>query len=79
MAREEVSKIWYNLCLKKASYFFNDALWNAAFGGHLDLINFLLEIGPKDYESILMGASYGGHLDIIKMAIEMVRTILIKL
>jgi hypothetical protein len=49
---------------------YNKAVKRAALGGHIAIINLLLDLGADNYNDILDYASQGGHLDIVMMVIK---------
>lgn len=51
----------------------DDAHWyffSACEGGHLDMINMLIEKGVTNWDTGMIGACHGGHLEVVKMMIE---------
>ena len=61
---------WLNL-----PWIFIEAMYWAAKGGHLEIVQYLIEKGEEtnqqlDFNSTMYSAAEGGHLDIIKLMIE---------
>ena len=53
----------------KMNLYWNNGLYGACRGGHIDCIKFLIDKGA-DPNYGLYGACWGGHLDIVKLMIE---------
>ena len=45
----------------------NTALGAAACGGHMDIVQLMLDKGATNYNSGLFGAALGGHMDIVQL------------
>ncbi len=61
------SGYWINYCIKKGADEWNWGLEGACKGGHLDIIELMIDKGANWG---LEGACKGGHLDIIELMIE---------
>ncbi len=65
------SKYWINYFIKKdADVDVDYGLYGACEGGHLEIVNLMLQKGANDCNYGLCGACEGGHLDIINTMIE---------
>lgn len=49
----------------------NFALKGACYGGHMDIVKFLIEKGAKNYSYGAYGACYGGYYDVVKYLIDL--------
>jgi len=63
------SKYWINCFIKKGADDYNFGLYGACLGGHLDIINMMLQKGA-DVNYGLYGACLGGHLDLVNMMLQ---------
>ena len=50
--------------------FYDDIAEAAAEGGHLDIIDKMLELGGGNYQAMAETAAEHGHLDIVKFIVE---------
>ena len=63
-------KLW-----NKSKYIYNQAMAWAAYGGHLDIVKYLIKKGKEankrlDFNDAMADAARGGHLDIVKYMIK---------
>jgi len=64
-----ISKYWINYFIKKGANNWNYILSVACQGGHLDLVNMMIQKGANVNWG-LAGACKGGHLDLVNMMIQ---------
>lgn len=50
--------------------FYDEALFYAAKGNNLVIIDLLKELGANSFENMLKGAIIGGHLDLVRSTVE---------
>ena len=63
---EELYNTW-----NKSKRIYNFAMARAAEGGHLDIVQYLIdEKGANDFDLAMINAAKGGHLGIVKLMIE---------
>lgn len=48
----------------------NDGLENAAKGGHISIVEYLLDHGATDFNDALSSAAEGGHMNIVQLMLE---------
>jgi Ankyrin repeats (3 copies) len=49
---------------------FNSAMVSAARGGHMEIVNLMIEKGATDFDKAMNYAAYGGHIEIVKLMIK---------
>jgi ankyrin repeat protein len=55
---------------KDGRLIFNSAMYEAAKGGHMEIVKFMIEKGGKDFDWTMTNAARGGHMEIVKLMIE---------
>lgn len=50
---------------------YNASLESACEGGHIEMVNWMIELGATDYNKGLYGACVGGHVDLINLMLTL--------
>ena len=61
---------FYNEWGKDSKYIYNYAMFAAAYGGYLDIVNLMIDKGAADFNMAMCLAAGKGYLDIVKCLIE---------
>ncbi len=56
--------------MNKDVQFWNDMMYGACLGGHMEIVNFMIEKGADNWNGGLYEACLGGHMEIVKLMIE---------
>lgn len=52
---------------------YNDIMYEAARGGHMDIVRMMLSLEANDYQGTLNGAAFGGNMDIVKLMLKLLK------
>ena len=69
----KTGKTWKQFYLSILKYWdddMNEAMINAALGGHQDLVNFFISKGANNWNRGMYGAAQGGHKDLVDFFIS---------
>jgi ankyrin repeat protein len=56
--------------MAKKNNLYSSAMAGAAEGGHMDIVELMLEHGATNYDYAMAGAAEGGHMDIVELMLE---------